>query len=458
MENQKTVLIVAIVAIVAIAAVGAFILMNNNGNGGGDVDPDDYLTPNSGNAKVTSIDTKLLVFGNANNDVYLNKEDVTFIQNIVDGKTKWDKKANPLADTNADGEITDKDVGLLKEFLDNNKAPMFYLNSLLETKKIQFPLTGNIVISQYIDADMLKICGKYDLITASTDDAITPNEDVYPGSSKWKNVGGYPYDYERVVASGVSITLGQNYNYDETFDRLVENGYSSYRLDTVKLYEGRYMNNIDAVNCTVTLGALFGSFNVSTYKEYLNYVANINEIVEKATSGITTPRSYSLVLSHATTSPADMGIDNRSSGLTNYSDVDMAESLKMTPSYPVGAEGYIRGLTIEDILKYNPDVIFIEESNGSQTYDDFHAKVNEIAGWFKSSGYKGTIIGIHWNVCGSSAFVAALPLLAVYTYGISVYSEDSAWQDLATYYNSFLGGDYTVDELKHSIYGPFKVQ
>lgn len=455
MAEQKTIIIVAVVAIVAIAGIAAFFLMNGGGNGGGSDDPDEYLTPDSGKAKVSSIDTRLLVFGNANNDVYLDQKDVDFIQDIVDGKTKWDSKKNPLADTNADGVITDKDVGLLKQFIKKNKAPMFYLNSKLETQKIQFPLTGNIVISQYIDADMLKICGKYDMITASSE--IIPDEKSYPGSSKWKDVGGYPYDYEKVVAAGVSITLGQDYNYDDTFDKLVKEGYDSYRIDTVKLFEGRYMNNIDAVNCTITLGALLNSFDVSTYKEYLDYVNNINEIIEKATSGITESKSYSLVLTHATISPSDMGIDNRSTSVTNYSDVDMAESLKMIPSYPVGSEGYMRGKTIEDILKYKPDTIFIEESNGSQTYEDFHEVVNEIAGWFRSSGYTGTIIGIHWSVCGSSAFVAALPLLATYVYGNSVYDVNEAWNDLATYYNSFLGKDMTVDELKNSIYGPFIV-
>ena len=456
MADQKTIIIVSVIAIVAIAGIAAFVLMNGGGNGGGNVDPDEYLTPDSGKVKVSEIDTKLLVFGNANNDVYLDDKDVDFIQSIVDGKTKWDSKKNPLADTNADGKISDKDVGLLKQFIKGNKAPMFYLNSKLETKKIQFPLTGNIVISQYIDADMLKICGKYDMITAGSE--ITPDETAYPGSSKWKNVGGYPYDYEKVVSAGVSITLGQDYNYDDTFDKLVEDGYDSYRIDTVKLFEGRYMNNIDAVNCTVTLGALLNSFNVSTYKDYLAYVNNIGVIIAKATAGITEAKTYSLVLSHATTSPSDMGIDNRSTSVTNYSDVDMAESLKMTPSYPVGPEGYMRGKTIEDILKYDPDVIFIEESNGSQTYSDFHDVVNNIAGWFKSAGYTGTIIGIHWSVCGSSAFVAALPLLATYVYGDDVYNVDEAWKDLATYYNSFLGMDMTVDELKNSIYGPFKVQ
>jgi hypothetical protein len=136
----------------------------------------------------------------------------------------------------------------------------------------------------------------------------------------------------------------------------------------------------------------------------------------------------------------------------------MAENLKLTNSYPLTNESYIRGLSIEEILKYKPDVVFIEESNGSQTRADFESTVNTIAQYFKSAGYTGTIIGIHWSVSGSTASTAALPLLATYIYGTSSYSEDSAWNDLAYYYNTFLGENYTVNELKNSIYGPFKVQ
>ena len=458
MAVSKTVMIIVIIAVIAIIAVAAFVLLNGNGNGGGNGgdDTDDYLTDKSGTAVVSSIDTKLLVFGNANNDVYLNNDDVTFIQNIVDGKTKWNKTANPLADTNADGSIDSKDVNLLKQFIAGKTAPMFYLNSYLDTVKIEFPLTGNVCVSQTLDADMLKIIGKYNLITACTMDSV--DESKYPGSSKWVDVGNYPYDYESVVAANVQITLGQPYDYDETFENLVKNGYGNYRLDMVKLHEARYIHGVDSIACTVTLGALMNCFSNTTYKEYLDYVANINDILDKATSGVTSKLTYSLVLSHATSSPAEMAIDNQSTAEENYSDVAMAENLKLTNSYPLTNESYIRGLSIEEILKYKPDVVFIEESNGSQTRADFESTVNTIAQYFKSAGYTGTIIGIHWSVSGSTASTAALPLLATYIYGTSSYSEDSAWNDLVYYYNTFLGENYTVNELKNSIYGPFKVQ
>ena len=103
--TSRNIAIIALVVVIAVAACVALMLSGDGGNDSSDDNTIDYLTPDSGKAKVSSVDTKLLVFGNANNDVYLDEKDVQFIQDIVDGKTKWDKVKNPFADTNADGKI-----------------------------------------------------------------------------------------------------------------------------------------------------------------------------------------------------------------------------------------------------------------------------------------------------------------------------------------------------------------
>ena len=457
MEKSIAVKLVAVIAVLVIAVAGTFIFLNNGGGSNNDSGTtDDYLTEKSGTATVQNIDTKLHVFGNANNDLYLNNEDIEFIQNIVDGNTKWKSTENPFADTNADGSITSEDVKLLKEIIAGHDATMFYVDSLLDTHSITYPLKGNICISQQIDYEMLKVCNRTDMITAYSD--MTVNEDSFPGSSDWKNVGTYPYDYERTVAAGVNITFGQDYNYDDTFDRLVKEGQSSYKLDSIKLFEGRYMNNVDSISCIITLGVLMNSTNETSYKNYLSYIDGVNKIIDDATSSITTTKSYALIVTHATSSPSEIGIDNETTAVMNYSDIDMVETLEMIPSYPVGPECYMRGKTIEDIMKYNPDVIFIEESRGSSTHDDYQKNVLEIADWFRSAGYTGQIIGIHWSVCGSSSFIAALPVLTDFIYGNDLEGKDSSWKELVNYYNTFLGMGFDVDGLKKSIYAPFVVE
>ncbi len=459
MANNKMLIAIAAIAIVAIAIAAAFLLMNNNGgnNGNNNTDTSDYLTEDSGKATVGSIDTKLLVFGNANNDVYLNNDDVTFIQNIVDGKSTWNKAKNPLADTNADGKITKEDVGLLKCFIERKTAPMFYVNDLLETVKITFPLTGKIAIGGSMDADLLKIIGKYDMITATLDGDY--DESVYPGASKWARLGSYPFDYEKVVSSGATVVMGQGgYVYDSTFDQKVKAGYSSFPIDQIKLHEARWINGIEGIAATITLGALFGSFDNAQYKAYLDYMNNINTILDKATSSITpgNEKSYILLTSHSCKSPADLGMDTMSSGLENYADVATVVNLKMTNAYPIGESGYITGLSVENILRYNPDVIFVEAVSVN-TYEDYVSTVNNIAKWLTNAGYTGKIIGTSFSVMGGASSISLLPILSTYVYGTDDYSEESAWQDLVYYYNNFLGGDYTVESIKKTINAPFIV-
>ena len=115
--DNKTTIIIAVVAVVIIAAVAAFVVMNNNGGGSEPTDDD----------KEYFIDTQLRVFGNADNNDYLDKADLTFIKNIADGKEKWHSSLNPLADANVDGKVDSKDYDLVQAFLDGKEGTMYSL-------------------------------------------------------------------------------------------------------------------------------------------------------------------------------------------------------------------------------------------------------------------------------------------------------------------------------------------
>ncbi len=278
--TSRNIAIIAVVVVIAVAACAALMLSGDGGNDSSDDNTIDYLTPDSGKAKISSVDTKLLVFGNANNDVYLDEKDVQFIQDIVDGKTKWNKEKNPFADTNADGKITAEDVVLLKRFIDRQDATMFYVNSNLDTVSVKWPLAGNIMIGGVNDADILKIIGKVDSVVAvcGTHDPKDFDKTVYPEAVNWKYAGSYPYDYETVVSMEGSILMGQNFMYTEEFDKKVSDGYDKIRIDSVKLHEARFMNNVDGVACTITLGALMDCFDYPTYKQYrISCVDTTNE-------------------------------------------------------------------------------------------------------------------------------------------------------------------------------------
>ena len=460
MQNQKIIIVIAVVVVVAIVAACAFVLTSGDGNKDPSDEKDDtpetslYLTKNSGTVKLSEVDTNLLVFGNANNDNYLDDKDVDYIQKIVNGKSKWDNTANPFADTNADGEITSDDVNLLKRFIAGKKSSMFYCNSEMDTKQITFPLTGKISVTQYNDVDMLKICGKEDMIVACSD--MTPDEENYPGSSKWKDIGTYPYDYEKIVAAGVTITLGQSYNYDENFEKLVADGYDTYPIDIVKLFEARwYYHSIGSIACTVTLGALLNSLNDDTYKSYLMYIDNVQEIIDNATQDVPEGGAPSCVLIlNYSDSPADMCIRATYSGVINYNDSATLEMLKVPSSYVSDVQSKLKGISIEEILKTEPDFLIMEECDVAPL-EDCKADMTNIASWLQKAGFKGKIIGVHYNNFGNAPALCALPLLAKMIYGLDSISDDEAWNYMVDYYNNYLGMHYTLETIKTSMYAPY---
>ena len=100
--NAKIIAIVAVVVIVA-GGAGAFMVLNN-GNGAKNVE---------------RVDTALAVYGNANNDTVINNNDVTLIQEIIDGKKVL--KDYPFADANNDSKVDSTDIDTVKNIIDKKK-------------------------------------------------------------------------------------------------------------------------------------------------------------------------------------------------------------------------------------------------------------------------------------------------------------------------------------------------
>lgn len=101
--EQKKLIATAIVAIVIVAAfcVAAYALKN---------DDDDY------NAKVTG---NVPVYGNANNDDYIDAHDIDILNTLKD-KGTWDKEEYPYADADQDGTITQNDIDIVQKIIDGD--------------------------------------------------------------------------------------------------------------------------------------------------------------------------------------------------------------------------------------------------------------------------------------------------------------------------------------------------
>lgn len=125
--NSKIIAIAAI-AIVITAGCGAFLIMNDEEGG--------YRsTDNTG---------RLAIMGNANNDDYLDKEDLATIDAILDGTVNSDDY--PLADANNDGKVDSEDRKMVERMIDREAMSIYYVNGNDEIKSVSYPLNRTVVV------------------------------------------------------------------------------------------------------------------------------------------------------------------------------------------------------------------------------------------------------------------------------------------------------------------------
>ncbi|MBQ3735814.1 MAG: hypothetical protein II855_02655, partial [Candidatus Methanomethylophilaceae archaeon] len=108
MNKILPIILVAALAVGGISA--AVIVMNNGGSGGTDANTDklDYDAVN------------LMVFGNANNDLTIDSNDKSLIQEILDGTKSADDY--PFADANCDGKIDADDIAEVQRIIDRTEG------------------------------------------------------------------------------------------------------------------------------------------------------------------------------------------------------------------------------------------------------------------------------------------------------------------------------------------------
>ncbi|TQS82031.1 MAG: hypothetical protein A3Q59_04650 [Methanomethylophilus alvi] len=458
MEKKILLSAVGILAIAVIAAASFVVISDND-----DEKNNGYVAgKDDGTATVSSINTNLLVFGNANNDNYLNSEDRDFIQKIVDGKTTWNKTTNPLADVNADGVIDEDDLVLLDRFLSGKEARMYYLNWNMETASVKYPLTGKIAVpdvTNFLDAAI--IGGYYDRIVAiqGTQSSIDSlDQTMYPGSKNFKSVGTYPYDFETTVASGATIILGSAYCFDDTFEKNVSDTYDTLGIEIIKLpfardYEG--MNWIDSI---LTIGVLMNIADNESYLKYVDYTETIDEKISNVLKGASSSDELTyVIICMWSQSSSEIAIDNAVISGEGYGDVSNVEAIGLKPAIKAGNEGYYK-VSAEEIIKANPDVIILEDTGfygTTHTQKEFIDKAEQIAKWVAKPGVSAfdnnRIIAAPFENIGGTPGTSTLMLMASYVYGEDKISQSDGWQSMYDYFVQFTNVKLsTLDELKSS--------
>lgn len=440
MDKTKTIILaVIIVVIIAIAAV-AVVYSSDDDN---DDEPQKVVETG-----------RVVIYGNANNDDYLDSRDISFIQDIIDGNTTWDKTKNPYADTNTDGQITQADIDLLNKFINKESATMYYFNCLGEVDSIHYPITGNIAVNFSYGLDAAILLGCYDRVVAADDQTInvdSSTETKYPGLKSLANIGDPREDAEALVSQIV------NNNVQTIF------GYEGDRIATIEKNVKAAGASIDGINLTlnhtnayssdkygsiITIGIMLGC-DQRAY-EFRDYVMEITDYLDGKNADT---KTY-VMPEYETEAPGSVSttyIMTTSQGGWTSGCNHTVEYLPLKDLYYKQFSGGFVEVEIEDIIEKNPDVIILSSwgvVNENMTEQQVLDRLKPFFQVFENTqAYKnGQVYCIAYESYGPVPGIAGDVLLASYIWP-DVYDQSYGWELLQEYYDKYTLMDVDVKSI-----------
>jgi len=393
---------------------------------------------------------RLLVYGNADNDDYLDKADLKLIERIV-ASGSWDKEKFPFADANHDGVVTKDDANHLKKLLDGTETTkMWYVGSGDIDYYVNYPNTGNIAVTVDYGLMMGQVLGVYDRIVAGTTKCTTYNTDRYPGVDKLQNLGTYKStDYadfqENLMKSGCTIVLG--YIAPALYDSLRESG---RMIDQINLSCSAQTRSIDSdvVSSILTCGVLLG--HADEAREYCAFSDSMEAyFAAKKQGGDLSTFLVAYNTNNATTT--DIDTHYKSGGC--FGDVWTVSHLPMVDIVEPTDTGMTK-MDIEAICKdVDPDIIIISMWGVAADRDspeDVQKIVDERASYFRTSrAYKnGDIYAINYESIGTYMGLGTLGILGSMIWPED-YDSELGWQTFYDFIKEFTLLDVkSVDDLK----------
>ena len=372
MEKKTTAAVAVLAVIILIGA--SYVVISNNDKDGGD---DDKITATG----------RVPIYGNVNNDDYLNSADLTALKQIVkdkeDGKA-WDKTTYPYADANHDGDVTSEDVTYLETILEKKvSTKLYYVNTWGTVSSCNYPDTtkGNIGTMYWEQASLTVLLGLWNTrVTAcgsgSLSDLTNPGwSELYSYDSNGGK--GYNASVETVLASATNsakvVSLVAYMQGDGTakdiYDAAIESGSTMNVL---------VPSNANDLSYVLTMGILLGAEEKA--QEYVSIVDGNIEYMKEKTAGYTSetaPTVMVVMLKAATTTSDILVLGPSSTGSAN----GLYKYMVKTPSKviePDPATSFYTQVTADWIVQQNPDYILFC-SSGLWSSSDSDATVQSKA-------------------------------------------------------------------------------
>ena len=391
-----------------------------------------------------NVTCRLLVYGNADNNNYLNNADISLIQKIIrDGNWNSVKDQYPYADANCDGKLDSKDVELVGKFIAGESATMYYTDWNLDTSSIKYPLSGKIAGTYDSSLWFAQIVGVYDDVTylCRTQAYIDGlRGDMFPGAAKNIVAQGTNgnFDPEKLIANNIKVVIGDPFGISAEYLEKISR-FSNSGIQNILIPENRDINGLNWSNSVVTLGVMFNKQeNTKPYVEYIEKVEKkIADSVAKATES---EKDLTYLLIYAQPGSSGVGLDVHSTGTTQYGDVMNIENLPLKCAIQNSSSNWVDS-SVENVLALDPDIIIFtawgpfQNNYTQQEYIDF---INEKMQDYKtSSAYKnGQIYAISYEVYGTLPGISGIPYLGSQIWP-DLFDEEEGIALLQEYFDKF---------------------
>lgn len=227
--DKTKILAVTVVAIIIVAAV-VVVLANH--------DSKDNVV----------IESELLVFGNANGDYTVDKQDLKLIEDFlkIEDQTQRDAKLNeyPLADANYDGHITQADADLVKKILNGESCEVYHYNASNKQNYVvstKWPVKSALATASANQCMLMTMAGVVDKIHGiSYSASSSPDATLFPTFSKMESIGGsstkMPIDKASTYISKYGVTAIITDKTESTLDKAtIEPQYEEMGVDIVRV-------------------------------------------------------------------------------------------------------------------------------------------------------------------------------------------------------------------------------
>ncbi|MDR2699938.1 MAG: ABC transporter substrate-binding protein [Nitrososphaerota archaeon] len=304
-------------------------------------------TPTTQTTAVTNMNFTLEIFGNANMNDQIDEDDITYIQDIIDGT----KPSTPFADANRDGVIDKKDIEFIRAIIDCTATKLYMLDG--NGIEINVSLPANRVIVEYNqNVELVRILGIEQLVVG-IDSGIAPVKNLFfpDNAVQITSVGDMSKpDYEAVLDLNPTTLLVFS---PTTVDKVTH----LPGVDVV--YLGLYTPNVTNPEASIFLQGILKAgyiFNkVQRATEYTNWILNITSTINTKVNTIPLNQRHTVLLTNNPAVSSDrsyVAVDTLGQACILAGGINIANA-------PIGSTAYSVTLEPEFIVSQNPDFIFL---------------------------------------------------------------------------------------------------